>query len=205
MHQLNLHNDYESWLYAEHKDIWVFDKLIVARKAGHLCGPRGMKVPKPGIYMVRPVINFHGMGVGARTMYLEDKTDHLNPGEFWCEYFDGEHVSVDYRGTNPIISVVGTKDSNNPHQRFIHWKKVDHFVPLPQMLVWMCLRYKTINCEFIGGKLIEVHLRGNPDFSYGNTEMIPVWKGNTTTPPSGFRFIADDDSTNDERIGIFVN
>lgn len=205
MHNINIFSDFEAWSHAEYKDLWVFDKLIVARKAGHTCGPRGMRVPRPGFYMVRPIMNLYGMGVGARKMFLEDSTDHLNPGEFWCEFFEGEHLSIDYRGTNPVLQVRGLHDHIHPHQRFTHWQKVDHFVPLPQMLVWMCLRYKYINCEFIGGKLIEVHLRGNPDFVYGNTQMIPVWKGESTTPPNGFRFIADPDSSNDERIGIFVN
>jgi hypothetical protein len=205
MHGVNLLTDYDAWAYAEHKDLWVFDKLIVARRAGHICGPRGMNVPKPGMYMVRPIMNFSGMGLGARKLYIEGSTDHLEPGEFWCEFFEGEHLSIDYRGANPVLQVRGIRDYVYPYQRFTHWQKVDHYVPLPQMLVWMCLRYKYINCEFIGGKLIEVHLRGNPDFAYENTQMIPVWKGQSTTPPAGFRFISDGPSVDDERIGIFVN
>ena len=40
-----------------------------------------------------------------------------------------------------------------------------------------------INCEYIGDKLIEVHLRHNEDFNDNITEFIPVWKGQDTTPP----------------------
>ena len=203
MHHINLNTDYEAWLRAELDDLWVFDKLIVARKAGHICGPRGMRVPKPGMYMVRPVTNLSGMGEGARKIYIEGSTDHLHPGEFWSEFFDGEHLSIDYRGVDTVLSVRGIKDKVFPYQRFTHWQKVEYSVPLPQMLVRMCLRYKYINCEFIGGKLIEIHLRGNPDFFYGNTQAIPVWPGESLEPPEGFRFIPDVDE--DERIGIFVN
>lgn len=205
MHNINIVTDFDAWAYADHRDLWVFDKLIVARKAGHICGPRGMRVPRPGVYVVRPTMNLHGMGVGARKVYLTGSTDELNPGEFWCETFEGEHLSIDYRGANPVLQVRGIYDHTRPLQRFTHWQKVDTVIPLPQMLIWMCLRYKNINCEFIGGKLIEVHLRANPDFVYGNSQMIPVWKGQSTTPPPGFKFIGDAESSNTERIGIFVN
>lgn len=205
MHNINLKTDYDSWLYAEPDDLWVFDKLIIARKAGHVCGPRGMKVPKPGMYMVRPIMNFSGMGLGARKIYIEGSTHHLQPGEFWSEFFEGEHLSIDYRGFDSILSVRGVKDKAQPFQRFTHWQKVEYSVPLPQMLVRLCLRYKYINCEFIGEKLIEVHLRGNPDFVYGNTQAIPVWPGEPIEPPEGFRFIPDLGEDEDKRVGLFVN
>jgi len=205
VHKQNLSTDYEAWVAAELDDLWVFDKLIVARKAGHVCGPRGMRVPKPGMYMVRPIANFAGMGLGARKIFIESSTNHLEYGEFWSEFFDGEHLSVDYRGANPVLSVRGVKDKALPFQRFTHWQKVDYSVPLPQMLVRMCLRYKYINCEFIDDKLVEVHLRGNPDFVYGNTQVIPVWRGESLEPPPGFRLILDDVGDEDERVGIFVN
>lgn len=199
----NQTNDYLAWTKAELEHIWVFDKLIVARKAGHICGPRGMSVPKPANYIIRPISNFEGMGQGAYIDFLEYETCHIPHGFFWCEVFEGEHLSVDYRGFSPILSVSGTKSAVKPLQRFTHWKKVEYSCPLPQMLVSMCLNYKIINCEFIGGKLIEVHLRENPDFVYGNTQAIPVWPGDSLEPPEGFRFIADSDE--DDRIGIFVN
>lgn len=194
-------NDYDAWEKAELEDLWVFDKLIVARKAGHICGPRGMRVPRPDFYIVRPISNFEGMGQGAYIDYLKDETTHIPHGYFWSQIFTGEHLSVDYRGFQPILSVVGTRDEELPLQRFTKWEKVEYSLPLPQMLVRMCLRYKYINCEFVGGKLIEVHLRGNPDFAYGNTKMIPVWPGQSTKPPEGFAFIKDTDE--EDRVGIF--
>lgn len=205
MNSQNPTTDFDSWDYADKDDLWVFDKLIVARKSGHVCGPRGLNVPKPGMYMVRPVVNFDGMGLGARKIFIESSTRSLNPGEFWCEFFEGEHLSVDYRGFQPVLSVRGVKDKALPYQRFTHWQTTDYSVPMPQMLVGMCLRYRNINCEFIGGKLIEIHLRSNPDFRHGNTQVIPVWDGQSTEPPEGFRFIPDEDGDEDKRLGIFVN
>lgn len=201
----HLPTDFSIWPNIEPDHLWVFDKLIVAKKAGHACGPRGMDVPNPGFYMVRPVINFYGMGIGAKKIFIEKSTEFIDDGHFWCEYFEGEHLSVDYRGSNPVLSVSGKKDGHNPYQKFVYWEKVEHSIPLPQMLVKMCLLYETINCEFINGKLIEIHLRANPDFSYGNTSMIPVWKGQSTTPPDGYTYIQDGpEDSDDERIGIFV-
>lgn len=205
MESKHLPTDFSIWPNIEPDHLWVFDKLIVAKKAGHACGPRGMDVPNPGFYMVRPVINFYGMGIGAKKIFIEKSTEFIDDGHFWCEYFEGEHLSVDYRGSNPVLSVSGKKDGHNPYQKFVYWEKVEHSIPLPQMLVKMCLLYETINCEFINGKLIEIHLRANPDFSYGNTSMIPVWKGQNTTPPDGYTYIQDGpEDSDDERIGIFV-
>lgn len=205
MESKHLPTDFSIWPNIEPDHLWVFDKLIVAKKAGHACGPRGMDVPNPGFYMVRPVINFYGMGIGAKKIFIEKSTEFIDDGHFWCEYFEGEHLSVDYRGSNPVLSVSGKKDGHNPYQKFVYWEKVEHSIPLPQMLVKMCLLYETINCEFINGKLIEIHLRANPDFSYGNTSMIPVWKGQSTTPPDGYTYIQDGpEDSDDERIGIFV-
>jgi len=200
-----LQTDFSVWPTIEPDHLWIFDKLIVARKAGHICGPRGMDVPKPGFYMVRPVVNFYGMGIGAKKIFIEKSTESIENGYFWCEYFEGEHLSIDYRGVNPVLSVAGKKDIENPYQKFIHWQKVGHHIALPQMLVRICLLYEVINCEFIGGKLIEIHLRGNADFSHDNTEMIPVWRGESTSHPDGFRYIEDSpEDSDDERIGILV-
>jgi len=200
-----LQTDFSVWPTIEPDHLWIFDKLIVARKAGHICGPRGMDVPNPGFYMVRPVVNFYGMGIGAKKKFIEKSTDSIENGYFWCEYFDGEHLSIDYRGVNPVLSAAGKKDIENPYQKFVHWQKVGHHIPLPQMLVRICLLYEVINCEFIGGKLIEIHLRGNTDFSHDNTEMIPVWRGESTSPPDGFRYIEDSpEDSDDERIGILI-
>jgi len=193
-----------AWIgFVSNEDLWVFDKLIVARHAGHTCGPAGVTVPKPANYFVKPVMNINGMGAKARVEYLTDSTNHLHPGEFWCEIFTGEHLSIDYELGKPILSVVGVKHSEHPYSRFIYWEKTSKTYPLPTFLKHLTTKYKTINCEFINGKLIEVHLRGNPDFAYGNTCMIPVWFDEADPMPEGFKFVSD--SGNEvERLGIWI-
>lgn len=182
--------DAVTWLGCEREDLWVFDKLIVAKMAGHVCGPRGVPVPKAGDYIVRPTINIEGMGEKARIMHLEHCTRELHPGEFWCEIFEGEHLSVDYRRYQPILSVVGTHHPVN-FGRFSKWEVVEHSLPLPQFIGYLPLRYAILNCEFIGGKLIEIHLRGNPDFAHGNTSVIPWWDDEPDPQPSDYRYIDD--------------
>lgn len=193
----------KSWINCNPEDLWIFDKLIVARLSGHTCGPSGVPVPKRGHYFVRPISNIEGMGKDARIEYLDGSTCHLHPGEFWCEVFEGEHISIDYNGYKPILSVVGERDKNRPHQRFTKWEKTEKTYPLPSFIGFIPLRYKTINCEFIGGKLIEIHLRGNPDFMHGNSSMIPLWKNEVDPKPEGYRFISDE-GTELERLGIYV-
>jgi hypothetical protein len=203
-----------AWNKCALDDLWIFDKLIVAKKAGHLCGPRGTPVPISGNYFVRPVINIEGMGERARVEYLEEETLHLHPGEFWSEIFTGDHVSVDYVKYEPVLSVIGTKHATRPYSRFAYWEKTEKTHPLPQFLGLMPLRYGKINCEFIDGKLIEIHLRGNSDFSHNNSSMIPVWKDEhpdgfdidfhyTHLIRDGYRFISDGGEEL-ERLGIWV-
>jgi hypothetical protein len=72
---------------------------------------------------------------------------------------------------------------------------------MPTVFFPLIKKYEYINIEFIGGKVIEVHLRHNPDFSYGNDVMIPVWEDQEVNIPSGFRFIEGRDYL---RKGMYV-
>ena len=56
-----------------------------------------------------------------------------------------------------------------------------------------------INCEFIGDKLIEVHLRANEDMGEYD-EIIPVWKGEEINVPNGFTYI---EQPNYKRVGFY--
>ena len=57
--------------------------------------------------------------------------------------------------------------------------------------------YDCINCEFIGDKLIEVHLRANEDMGE-YTEIIPVWDENDIEL-DGYQYHEDRDY---KRIGF---
>lgn len=183
------------------EDLWLYDKLILSSKLGYVCGPVGCEVPKPGHYIVRPTVNFLGLGIGTSIEWIEDSTDHLPPGYFWCEIFEGPHYSIDYSRTYCKLVVEGIK-SKDTFQKWDRWIKRDIEIPIPKFLRYYSLTYPWLNIEMIGNKVIEVHLRCNPDFQYNNTEFIPVWEGENTTPPHGYRYIDHPDIHG--RIGGFI-
>ena len=184
-------DDDQVWPNLERDDLWIYDKLILSRKLGYDCGPADIDVPKPGYYIVRPITNLVGLGLGAKKMWLEKETGYLPPGHFWCEWFDGQHLSVDYEYGKCKLSVVGhrTKDDLTKWDK---WEKVNYYMDFPTIL-WKFTNFPIINCEFIGGKLIEVHFRENPDFSYGNSEYIPVWEEQEINVPEGYTYIENKD------------
>ena len=188
-------NVWDEWSSIHPQDLWVYNKLQVSRVLGYECGPAGLLVPRPDFYIIRPCINFMGMGRYARIEYLEGDTEHLHPAEFWCEVFEGEHISVDYYKGQQELTVKGVRDPQDPLYKWKKWYKVDRVIPLPKLL--QNLDYNWINCEFIGNKLIEIHLRGNPDFRYNNDSVIPVWEGDSVKT-----YIEDNDY---HRLGFIID
>ena len=189
------------WRTLNPDDMWILDKLILSKKMGYNCGPVGIDVPVPDWYIVRPCVNPMGLGLGAKKVWINKDTDNLPLGFFWCEWFTGKHLSVDYHFGSQDVTVQGIKPESTFTQWSI-WKRTEDVVPLPDILTDIAQRYEWINCEFIGGKLIEVHLRHNEDFEGGIDHFIPVWKGQNTNPPKGYTYIEYPDVHG--RIGAFV-
>ena len=200
----------DAWLNCHLDDLWIFDKLILAKKLGYICGPIGVDVPYPDYYIIRPCMNCMGMGRGATIEYLEQDTDILannydKLGYFWCEIFEGRHISVDYitNSTNRSIiqglTVEGFRNKKNPIWKWNKWVRIDEFVKFPKVLYALQGKYNCINCEFIDGKLIEVHLRPNHDIGDFN-EIIPVWNDELSIPPEGYKYVEDKDYN---RLGFF--
>lgn len=189
------------WLSADADDLWIMDKLILSRKLKYNCGPVGQDVPKPGYYCVRPCVNMLGLGLGAKKYWIDEETHTLTIGHFWCEWFEGRHLSVDYHKGQCVLVVEGHKQSST-FTKWDRWIKLDEQIAMPKILQQFAFKYPNINCEFIGDNLIEVHLRSNPDFEDGITEFIPVWEGQDQEPPIGYRYIHYPDIHG--RIGAFV-
>lgn len=170
--------DWDAWnKYPQHR--WLFNKLELSLKLGYSAGPTPMPVTVTGEYIVRPIYNLSGMGIGASIMTLEaGKIYDFPPSYFWCERFYGDHLSVNYKWQGsrliPVHTSLGETDFNNL-SRFKRWTKVEHRdLELPNWI--SSLRFvDNINIEFIGGKIIEIHLRAGVDFPDGATEIIPVW------------------------------
>ena len=191
----------EVWDIIEPDDIWVMDKLILSRKLGYVCGPVGTPVPSSGWYIVRPCVNMKGLGLGAEKKWLDGNTDHLPHGHFWCEWFEGRHLSIDYHYDRQVLAVEGFKGESLT--KWDKWVRVDDKIKLPYYLQGLAHKYKELNCEFIGDKLIEVHLRWNPDFQNDITEYIPVFSVNHPDLTSeGYTWI--DDKEIHGRIGAWI-
>lgn len=216
-------DDYELWnKYPQHR-CW-FNKLHVSLTLGYYCGPCGTAPSKSGEYVIRPCYNLAGMGLGARVVTINAKDRSATPpGYFWCAYFTGDHYSVSYTWTDnswqPIHAWIGYNYKNNL-TKFTRWIRTDKNIPtVPNQL--NCLSdVGGINIEFIGNKVIEVHLRtsGNPDGSSHNlySEYIPVWQSDNQDTiseycSSGYSFIDDscdmsdvEPYTSERRIGFLV-
>lgn len=187
-----------AWNTMSPDDMWVYDKLIVAKKLGHKCGPVGIPVPTPGTYIVRPVFSIMGMGRDAQILHIDCDTDHLPVGHFWCEVFHGRHITVDYIRGKQVLCVEGFRSDDSQLHLWDKWVRIKDRIPYPSIL---STELKFVNCEFIGNHLIEVHLRHNPDFSNGGDVLIPVWKGQDTTPPEGMRYVDNEEYI---RQGFFI-
>lgn len=177
-----MHEDVEDWdawnMYPQHR--WLFNKLELSLRLGYCAGPTPAPVPVTGDYIVRPIYNLSGMGAGAVLMNLEaGRVYDFPPSYFWCERFVGDHLSVNYewRASRllPVHTSVAEPDFNNL-SRFKRWTKIGHRdLELPNWI--SSLRFvPKINIEFIGDKIIEIHLRHGVDFPNGAKEIIPVWK-----------------------------
>jgi hypothetical protein len=195
-------SDSEAWLNTQVVDLWIFDKLLLSKRLGHICGPTGVDVPKPGTYIVRPCINLLGMGIGAEFVNLVDSTDHLPAGYFWCEIFTGQHLSVDYYQGNQILVVEGTRDLDSPLWKFSKWVRHDNIeVKFPEALSFLLEKHDYINAEYIGERLIELHFRTNLDFEYDNDIAIPVWEDEEISIPDGYRYVFKPDY---RRKGFYI-
>src|SRR5210317_1934131 len=104
----------EEWNSIHSDDLWVYNKLLLNHRLRHLCGPTGVPVPYSGYYIVRPSINLLGMGRFSRKEMIYKYTDHFHPAEFWCEVFEGEHISIDYQNKEQKLSVIGIRDDDSP-------------------------------------------------------------------------------------------
>jgi len=200
-------NDDDAWLKYKHHHKW-FNKLWLSEKLGYVCGPSGVKVPKEGWYIHRPIYNLSGMGIGTERKWLMPHDVDVRPGYFWCEKFEGEHLSIDlewsYAGP-PFWNVVSCYEGiKRDCQRFDMWVKREIEFQLPHFFCELS-DVGIINVETIGGNIIEVHLRTSPDPKYD--EIIPVFLGEEKNI-SGYKWIESyedaDKLLDPPRLGFLV-
>ena len=196
-------SDSDVWSTCPRDWLWIYDKLIVARKQGILAAPAGIPVPNPNTYIVRPITNIRMMSRGASKQWLTpEDTDLIPDGYFWSECFEGRHISVDFHYGIQELTVEGFRDDPNRLDRFSRWQRIDEKHSFPEILgnLWQLTPW--VNVEYIGNKIIEVHLRWNDDFSNHNSdEIIPVWRGESVHQPIGWSWYA---SAAGERLGFWI-
>lgn len=201
-------HDADVWQIIEPEDIWVYNKLQIAKMQGLQCGPAGTRVPCDGLYIVRPIVNFSGMCAGAEVKRLTSSDLSKVPlGYFWCELLEGQQISVDYVEGLPVVSYQPERIKDDPLYKFSKWKKRDkRGWSLPNWLQPLAQRYSRINVEYIDKKVIEVHLRGSPD--PGVEEFIPVWSSDPNNSRQGYKYIESyddaDGNLQDPRLGFLI-
>ena len=202
-----------------------FNKLWIAELMGYDCGPAGVDVPKAGTYVVRPIYNLSGMGIGAEVKQLDKGDLSTPPGYFWCEYLRGSHYSVNYKWQidhrigGKWIGINCWEGVNMPINltKFVEWKRSAYIPELPKSFAAVKAfedlgeDVKTINVEFIDDNPIEVHLRHSTDPAYDH--IIPVWASDLGVKKEhmkahGFDFVSSYDNADghlkDPRIGFLV-
>lgn len=202
--------------YPHHRK-W-FNKLWVAELFKYDCGPNAVPPSKDGTYVVRPIYNLSGMGVGATVKELKagDKKT-VPPGYFWCEFLKGKHYSANYKWKVDHITggewegVSCWEGTNMPINlsKFTEWKRSEYIPEVPAELKEL-YDVKEINVEFKGNQVIEVHLRTSSDPDYDH--FIPVWKSDEGRVSHylmhGFKYIEFFDDADghlkDPRVGFLV-
>jgi hypothetical protein len=196
-------NDCDVWNQCPRDWLWIYDKLIVARKQDIMAAPAGIPVPRDGEYCVRPITNIRMMGRGAKKTFIHRGDDEAVPdGFFWSEWLEGRHISVDYHWGQQHLAVEGFRNNPDRLDRFSRWSKVQDQLSIPNWLEGLGRQSAWINVEYIGDRAIEVHLRWNDDFSNHNSdEIIPVWRGESVHQPIGWSWYA---SAAGERLGFWI-
>jgi len=195
--------DKDVWNQCPVDYLWVYDKLILARKLGYQAAPAGIPVPRADWYIVRPITNIRMMSRGAQKQWLTpDDTDRVPDGYFWTQWFEGRHTSVDFHWGKQHLAVEGFRDNAHRLDRFSSWKKITDTVPFPPVLENLGKISEWVNVEYVGHHIIEVHLRYNDDFSnHSGHTIYPVWRDEPHTQPPGTRWYA---SASGDRLGFWV-
>ena len=182
-------DDTDCWLkYPKHR--WVFNKLDVALRLNYDTGPACVPVNKSNNYVIRPIYNLYGMGIGAIVQYIDvednDKiinNDIIPPGYFWCEYFEGDHCSIDYiydNGRWKQFNIIVGINSKNNLTKFEKWTRIDNNdIALPEF-IHNISDVEYLNIETKGDKIIEIHLRTGNDVLHDaeiGSSIIPLWRG----------------------------
>lgn len=176
-----------------------YDKLWVAHQLGYTAGTE--QVPRAGHYIVRPTVNLLGGGQGASIkFYIKDDVIHADC--FWSEIFYGDHITIDYTRIDGVWQQGHTFKGFNLADdliHFSHWTRINRPYVLPK--IFDEINVEHINIEIIGDRIIEVHLRTNPN-PVDYDELVPIWSNEQECPDGYLRI--DEFVEDIGRLGFFV-
>lgn len=171
------------------KDAWesyphlrsYFNKLDLSLKLEYVAGPSGTPVPHDGEYIIRPIYNLSGLSANTQIVTLKEGETINDPSLFWCEKFDGDHLTIDYSTHRneiyPQRCFHGHKNDQNIH--YSSWTRVDvkelPQLEIPPFIVKDLHSLFKFNIEWVGDKIIEIHLHHNEWFPQDAEEIIPIW------------------------------
>lgn len=191
--------DYQAYPLLPQADRWILNKLTLAERLGYACGPTGMIVPA-GDYCVRPMMNMYGNGAGGFfkvTVPTGGRRNFRNlPGYFWCEWFSGQHISIQYIDDVPVVYGEHTLDGSNVLSSTLIRANDGAAVTAPAMPAMLQGISKYMAIEMLGDKIIEASPRlysNNArqfiiddykviDPSYAPVEGTDIRSGNSDTP-----------------------
>jgi hypothetical protein len=170
-------NDSEAYTKFKSHRKW-FSKLWLSESLGYQCGPSGIAPHSSGWYVVRPIMNLSGMGLGAKKIYIDvGDSSKVPPGYFWSEWFSGTQYSVCFKWIDGVwcdVSCWEADRNENNLPRFNKWSRCENQkFALGEIFNQLHTDVDDINVEFIDQKIIEVHLRKTPDPDYD--VLIPIW------------------------------
>jgi hypothetical protein len=147
---------------------WIYDRLQLCERLGYQCGPAGVAPPIDGQWFIKPQINLCGMGLGAQ-LYIGQP---IPAGYFWMPCFEGQQLSVDLQlSKHSLYTVREVLTVAYEHGRPRWWTRLpaapeylDRVIPTWLLIELRMAGVDKFNIEFVGGKIIEMHLRWGHDF-----------------------------------------
>lgn len=169
-----------------------FNKLELSLRFGYLAGPAGVPVPKDGWYITRPIYNLRGMGLGAKVEHYKAGDCPGAPGDFWCEFFEGPQISLDLVGGPQWTILRAVEAIGKRHGQPSCWERMAE--PALPLNIYHLDDLRPfidfpINIEAVDGRIIEVHLRPNPDPEADL--MWPTFSTDDPQPRAGARYVVD--------------
>ena len=158
-------NDIDAWnIYPKYN--FLYNKMFICKIQNIKHAPMPI-LPEKFPVVIKPIVNLLGMGLNSvKVKSKKEFLQYFDSNHFWCEYFNGEHLSWDLVITNGQIQFIccfkGFK-SKNKFGTFNYWKLLKQKNP-PDFFDFLVKNYLNdftgcINLETIKNKIIECHLR----------------------------------------------